>query len=115
MPNLGRYARVSAAREVVWEILRREPEWARYPFTAKDFYEKHEVELETFLKPLNPEASILGMVKGTLQSLAKKGLIEATRRWGNTTYKTNVYIPNANVIPYTYGRALLEAQRLRLL
>jgi hypothetical protein len=112
---LGRHARVSAARGVVWEILRRDGARARVPFTAREFYERHSRELESLLKPLNPGGSIKGAVRGALQSLSKKGLVQATRRSGDITYRTSVYVSERSVLRYNYGRAMLEAQRLHLL
>jgi hypothetical protein len=55
------------------------------------------------------------MVRGALQSLSKKGLVFATRHWGETTYEKNVYMLYQSLVPYTYGQAMVAAQRLRLL
>jgi hypothetical protein len=115
MSYLGKYARITIAREVVWEILRCDDEWTAAPFTMKEFFERHAVELQKALAPLNPNSSAEAMVRGALQSLNKKGLIMATRSWGETTYSKNIYIIYKALVPYNYGRAMLEAQRLRLL
>jgi hypothetical protein len=115
MSYLGKYARITIAREVVWEILRSDDEWSATPFTMKEFYRRHKGQLETSLSPLNPHSSAEAMVRGALQSLNKKGLILATRHWGETSYSKNIYIMYKALVPYTYGRAMLEAQRLRLL
>jgi hypothetical protein len=112
---LGKYARTSAAREIVWNILRRDDDWAQFPFTMKDFYQRHKEELDKALINLKPDAPVDALVKGALQSLCKKGLIFATRSWGNAYYSKNIYMMNQSLRPYTYGRALIEAQRLRLL
>ena len=115
MPNLGKYDRITTAREVVWEILRREDAWSFAPFTMREFYQKHAPELESALAPLSHHSSAEGMVRGALQSLNKKGLILATRSWRETTYSKSIYIMYRALTPYNYGRAMLEAQRLRLL
>ncbi len=115
MSYLGKYARITVAREIVWEILRRDDEWSSAPFTMKEFFQRHAEELEKALSPVNPSSTAEAMVRGALQSLNKKGLIMATRSWGETTYSKNSYILHRALAPYNYGRAMLEAQRLRLL
>jgi hypothetical protein len=115
MSDLGRYARVSLARELVWDILRKDEEWASAPFTMKEFYERHKKELMEKLKVVRPDASLEGIVRGALQSLSKKGLLEASKSWGDIQYTKNMYYTRQNLLCYSYGRALIEAQRLRLL
>jgi len=44
-----------------------------------------------------------------------KGLLRTARASDQTSYLTNVYITEKEVLRYNYGRALMEAQRLRLL
>jgi hypothetical protein len=99
----------------VWEVLRRDEEWARTPFTMREFYERHRKELDDALYPLGRGSSVEAMVRGALQSLAKKGLVQATRTWGDTTYSRNVYMVHQSLMLLTYGEALAQAQRLRLL
>lgn len=115
MSDLGRYARVSLARELVWDILRNDEQWASAPFTMKEFYERHKVELMKKLTTVRPDAPLEGVVRGALQSLTKKGLLEASKSWGNIQYSKNMYYTRQNLLSYSYGRALIEAQRLRLL
>lgn len=115
MSHYGRYARITTGREIVWEILRRDDEWARVPFTMREFYLRHKAELESALNPLSPDSPVEGLVRGALQSLSKKGLILATRSWGDTAYSQNIYFVHQSLIPYNYGRAMVQAQRLRLL
>jgi predicted transcriptional regulator len=115
MAYLGKYARISTAREIVWEILRREEGWATNPFTMREFFERHRRELEASLAPLNPGASIEGTVRGALQSLNKKGLVAIIRADGAVKYSRNMYQVESALIRYTYGRAMIEAQKLHLL
>jgi hypothetical protein len=115
MVYLGKYARISNAREIVWEILRKEESWATNPFTMRDFYERHRAELEVNLAPLKPGASVEGMVRGALQSLNKKGLIYIMKNDGNVAYSRNMYMAEQALIKFTYGRAMIEAQKLHLL
>jgi hypothetical protein len=112
---LGRHARVSAARGVVWEILRRDSEGRKAAFTAREFYERHSKELDTLLKPLSQGSSIKSVVRGALQSLANKGLVQTTKTSGDTTYHLSIYASDRTMLRYNYGRALIEAQRLHLL
>jgi Fe2+ or Zn2+ uptake regulation protein len=114
LQQYGRYARVTTCREKVWDILRQDDEWARNPFTMREFYRRHKSELDAALLPLGP-SSVEGMVRGALQSLAKKGLVQASRSWGDTTYSANVYMVHESLMPLNYGKALVQAQRLRLL
>ena len=113
--DLGRHARISATRGIVWEILRSEGSNSDQPFTVKEFYEEHANALEKSLRPLNPEASTISVVKGALQSLCRKGLVTAMRGSGDAIYKTSRYLPERDLRNYNYGRALIEAQRLHLL
>lgn len=115
MPYLGRYARVTLAREITWELLRQDDEWAVKPFTMKDFLERHGKKLEQMLGKARKDVDLERVVKGALRSLEKKGLIESTKRWGDTVYTKNIYFVNKSLIPYSYGRALIEAQRARFL
>ena len=115
MSQFGRYARITLSREKVWEILRRDDEWAQTPFTMREFYIRHKIELDTALLPLGYNSSVDGMVRGALQSLCKKGLVISTRTWGDASYSKNIYIVHQSLIPFNYGKALIQAQRLRLL
>jgi len=115
MPYLGRYARVTLIREITWELLRQDNEWATKPFTMKDFLERHGKKLEDRLGKIRPEVDIEKVVKGALRSLEKKGLVESTKRWQDTVYTKNIYFVNKSLVPYSYGRALIEAQRIRFL
>lgn len=54
-------------------------------------------------------------MRGALQSLSKKGLLFATRCWGETTYEKNIYMLYRSLVPYNYGQAMVAAQKLRLL
>src|SRR5579883_2656543 len=107
MPYLGRYARVTLVREITWELLRQDDEWATKPFTMKDFLERHGKKLERMLGRVRPDVDIERAVKGALRSLEKRGL--------DTVYTKNVYFVNKSLVPYSYGRALIEAQRIRFL
>jgi hypothetical protein len=115
MPYLGRYARVTLVREITWELLRQDNEWATKPFTMKDFLERHGKKLENMLGKMRPDIDIERAVKGALRSLEKKGLVESTKRWQDTVYTKNIYFVNKSLVPYSYGRALIEAQRIRFL
>ncbi len=115
MAAVGKYARITLVREAVWEVLRRDDSMLAAPFTMKEFYQKHRTELDSRLSPINPSSSVESMVRGALQSLSKKGLVFATRHWGETTYEKNVYMLYQSLVPYTYGQAMVAAQRLRLL
>jgi Fe2+ or Zn2+ uptake regulation protein len=115
MSQFGRYARTTTCREKMWEILRHDDEWASAPFTMREFCDRHRGDLETALSALGTSSSVESMVRAALQSLNKKGLVQATRTWGGTTYSKNVYMIHQSLIPLNYGRALVQAQRLRLL
>jgi hypothetical protein len=115
MADIGKYARITLTREAVWEILRQDDHMSMAPFTMKEFYQRHRTELDSTLAPINPGSTAEAMVRGALQSLSKKGLLFATRRWGETTYEKNVYMLYRSLVPYNYGRAMVAAQRLRLL
>ncbi len=115
MAEIGKYARITLAREAVWEILRQDDSISRGPFTMREFYQKHRAELERALSAINPTTSVEATVRGALQSLSKKGLVFATRHWGETTYEKNVYMLYRALTPYNYGQAMVAAQRMRLL
>jgi hypothetical protein len=115
MAEIGKYARITLAREAVWEILRADDHMSMAPFTMREFYQRHRTELDSVLTPISPGSTAETMVRGALQSLSKKGLIFATRRWGETTYEKNIYMLYRSLIPYHYGQAMVAAQRLRLL
>lgn len=113
--GIGKYARITLARERVWEILRSDGEMSSAPFTMREFYERHRKELLSSLSPINPGSSVEAVVRGALQSLSKKGLLLATRRWGETTYEKNIYMIHRSLVPFNYGQAMVQAQRMRLL
>jgi hypothetical protein len=115
MAEVGKYARITLAREAVWEILRRDDHMSMAPFTMREFYLRHRAELDSTLSPINPESTAEAMVRGALQSLSKKGLLFATRCWGETTYEKNIYMLYRSLVPYNYGQAMIAAQKLRLL
>jgi len=115
MAEVGKYARITMAREVVWEILRRDDHLSMAPFTMREFYQRHRAELDSSLAPIHPGSAAEAMVRGALQSLSKKGLIFATRRWGETTYEKNIYMLYRSLVPFNYGQAMIAAQKLRLL
>ncbi len=115
MAEVGKYARITLAREAIWEILRRDDSMSQAPFTAREFYTKHHAELDAALTAINPASSAEAMVRGALQSLRKKGLIFATRHWGETTYERNIYMIHRALVPFSYGQAMVAAQKMRLL
>jgi hypothetical protein len=114
MSYLGRHARASAAREIVWEIIRATGAGIG-PFTVREFCQLHKDELERALGVLKPGASTSSLVKGALQSLTCKGLLSAAKAEGDGSAGTYRYSPEDSVTQFRYGRAMIEAQRLRLL
>jgi hypothetical protein len=112
---LGRHARASAERSVIWELLRGDANLTQKEFTVRDFCELHAKELKRSIGQISPGASLEKTVTGALQGLVKKGLLRTARASGQTSYLASVYIPQREVLRYHYGRALLEAQRLHLL
>jgi hypothetical protein len=115
MAEIGKYARITLAREAVWEILRRDDHMSLAPFTMREFYQRHRAELDASLAPIHPGSTAEAMLRGALQSLSKKGLIFATKSWGETTYEKNIYMLYRSLVPYNYGQAMIAAQKLRLL
>ena len=103
---------MGASREIVWEILRHDERRDTYAFTMKEFYVRHVHELGAALGPLMPGASIEGMVKGALRSLAKKGLIQMTKSRGDVTYEKNIYLPRSVLLPFSYSQAVVLARRM---
>ena len=97
----------------MWELLRRDGDVGH--FTAQDFCEKHLGELKRAIAPINPGASLERIVTGALQGLVKKGLLGSIRGAYGTVFTTHIYILDREILRYEYGRAMVEAQRLRLL
>ncbi|MEM3684965.1 MAG: hypothetical protein QXT39_04815 [Conexivisphaerales archaeon] len=115
MAYMGRYARTSLIREFTWELLREDEEWATKPFTVKDFLVKYGQRFGEFLEKIRPNSNLESVAKGALRSLEKKGLLLATRNFADITFSKNIYYVHKSLAPYSYGRALIEAQRLHFL
>src|SRR5579875_494026 len=96
MPYLGRYARVTLVREITWELLRQDDEWATKPFTMKDFLERHGKKLERMLGRVRPDVDIERAVKGALRSLEKKGWSNL-RKDGRILSTQRMYILSINL------------------
>jgi hypothetical protein len=115
MSVLGRHARVRSERDAVWDIIRKDPLTSSVPFTAKEFCKVHASELKATLKSFLIDGSLEGTVRGVLQSLANKGLLQTRRGADGLMYGINMYLPEKSMLQYNYGRAMIEAQRLHLL
>jgi hypothetical protein len=115
MTYIGRYARGSLIRELLWDLIRNDAEFSQNPFTMKEFYSKYKGYLEEKVSTLKRGSSVEAMVKGGLQGLCKKGLLTSSKITGDTSYHVNIYMTYKALTIFSYGRALIEAQRLRLL
>lgn len=111
----GRSARISAVRMIVWDAINRSG-YSTESFTCREFYTAHKAELDSRISKQVPGLPVEAVVKGALRGLSAKGLILVYKGAGasGASYSRNIYTPGRRLLGLSYGQALIEAQRTRI-